>query len=169
MGRLAQIYGAHPLHLVSLLLSFAVAGYAALQLFAADLIGVAVWFVGAAVLHDLVVLPGYLLVDRLVRGGPHPAQPPPRPWANHVRIPLALSALLLLVFLPSILRLSDGFEATTTLSPDGYAWRWLVISAVLFALSGLAYLLSLVTGRLALRGKRSSQQALDDGTDRSHP
>jgi hypothetical protein len=148
MGRLAQIYGAHPLHLVSLLLSFAVAGYAALQLFAADLIGVAVWFLGAAILHDLVVLPGYLLVDRLVRGGPQPAQPSSsRPWTNHVRMPLALSALLLLVFLPSILRLSDGFEATTTLSPDGYAWRWLVISAALFALSGLAFLLSLARAR----------------------
>jgi hypothetical protein len=70
MSRVAQIYGAHPLHLASLLLSFAVAGYAALQLFAADLIGVAVWFLGAAILHDLVVLPGYVLVDRLVRGRP---------------------------------------------------------------------------------------------------
>jgi hypothetical protein len=144
VGRLAQIYGAHPLHLVLLLLSFAVAGYAALQLFAADLVGVAVWFLGAAILHDLLVLPGYLLVDRLVRGGPHPSQQDgARPWVNYVRIPLGLSALLLLVFLPSILRLSDGFEATTTLSADGYAWRWLAISAVLFALSGLAYVVSL--------------------------
>ena len=143
MGRVAQIYGAHPLHLVSLLLSFVVAGYAARQLFAADLVGVAVWFLGAAILHDLVVLPGYVLVDRLVRGGPHPTQPNrTRPWANYVRVPLALSALLLLVFLPSILRLSNGFEATTTLSPDGYAWRWVSVSAGLFALSGLAYVLS---------------------------
>ena len=148
MGRVAQTYGAHPLHLVSLLLSFAVAGYAALQLFATNLVGVAVWFLGAAILHDLLVLPGYLLVDRLVRGGPRPAQPNrARPWANHVRIPLALSALLLLVFLPSILRLSDGFEATTTLSPDGYAWRWLVVSAALFTLSGVAYVLSLGRAR----------------------
>lgn len=150
MGRLAQTYGAHPLHLVSLLLSFAVAGYAALQLFATNLVGVAVWFLGAAILHDLLVLPSYLLVDRLVRGGPHPAPLDARPWANYVRIPLALSALLLLVFLPSILRLSDGFEATTTLSPDGYAWRWLAISAVLFALSGLAYVASLGRARRRL-------------------
>ena len=144
MSRVAQIYGAHPLHLASLLLSFAVAGYAALQLFAADLIGVAVWFLGAAILHDLVVLPGYVLVDRLVRGGLYASQPSgTRPWANYVRVPLALSALLLLVFLPSILRLSNGFESTTTLSPDGYAWRWLSISAVVFALSGLTYVVSL--------------------------
>jgi hypothetical protein len=142
MSRVAQTYGAHPLHLASLLLSFAVAGYAALQLFAADLIGVAVWFLGAAILHDLVVLPGYVLVDRLVRA-PHLTQASgARPWANYVRVPLALSALLLLVFLPSILRLSNGFEATTTLSPDGYAWRWVSVSAGLFALSGLAYVVS---------------------------
>lgn len=140
MRRVAQVYGAHPLHLIALLISFVVAGYAALQLFAADLIGVAVWFLGAAILHDLVVLPAYLLVDRLVRGRANPAQPNgARPWANYVRVPLALSALLLLVFLPSILRLSNGFEATTTLSPDSYAWRWLLVSVVLFAASGLAY------------------------------
>lgn len=141
MRRLGQSYGAHPLHLVSLLVSFAIAGYAAWQLLPTDPIGIGVWFIGAAVLHDFVLLPAYALLDRLVHGrrvdptDPHTV----RPWANYVRVPLALSGLLLLVFLPSILRLVSGFESTTTLSPDSYVWRWLIVSAVLFALSGLAY------------------------------
>ncbi len=142
MRRLAQTYGAHPLHLVSLLVSFAVAGYAAYQVLPSNPVGIAVWFVGAAVLHDLVLIPAYALVDRLLHGRRRERSDPavPRPWANHVRVPLALSALLLAVFLPAILRLSSGYESTTTLPADGYLWRWLVITAVLFALSGLAYL-----------------------------
>ena len=156
MRRLAQTYGAHPLHLVSLLVSFAVAGYAAYQVLPSNPVGIAVWFVGAAVLHDLVLVPAYAAVDRLVQGRRADAGElgPGRPWVNYVRVPLALSGLLLLVFLPAILRRSSGFETTTTLSPDGYVWRWLAVSAVLFALSGLVYLARLRSRSPQTAGRR---------------
>ncbi|CAN5359153.1 hypothetical protein BH24ACT12_BH24ACT12_19380 [soil metagenome] len=149
MRRLSQSYGAHPAHLVSLLASFVVAGYAAFRLLPQGALGVAVWFVGAAIVHDLVLLPAYAAVDRLVHGPrvERPEGPPKRLWANYVRVPLALSGLLLLVYFPAILRLSSGFEPTTTLSSDGYLWRWLAITAVLFALGGLAYVIRQRPGR----------------------
>ncbi len=142
MRRFAQTYGAHPAHLVSLLVSFLVAGYAALQVLPSNPVGIAVWFVGAAVLHDLVLVPAYVAVDRVLHGRrqePAAAGATPRPWVNYVRVPLALSGLLLLVFSPAILRLSGGYETTTTLSADGYLWRWLAITVVLFAVAGAAY------------------------------
>ncbi len=142
MHSFVQTYGAHPLHLVSLLVSFVVAGFATFQLLSSNALSVAVWFVGAAVLHDLVLLPAYAAVDRLVKGRHHDRieRSRPRPWANYVRVPLALSGMLLLMFLPAIFRLVEGYEATTGLSADGYAWRWLAVSAVLFVGAGLAYL-----------------------------
>ncbi|MER6924634.1 hypothetical protein ABT314_37830, partial [Streptomyces spiralis] len=53
-----------PLQLVLLACSFALAGYAGVRLFAGDWFGVALWFVGAALLHDLVLLPLYAAADR---------------------------------------------------------------------------------------------------------
>ncbi|MGJ5949581.1 hypothetical protein [Streptomyces neyagawaensis] len=57
-----------PLQLLLLAGSFALAGYAGVRLLADDWFGVALWFVGAAVVHDLVLLPLYAAADRaLVR------------------------------------------------------------------------------------------------------
>ena len=43
------------LQLLALLASFAVAGYAAIRLLAGNPIGIGAWFVGSAVVHDLVL------------------------------------------------------------------------------------------------------------------
>ncbi len=60
-------YGEGPLHLVLMLGSFALTGYAGVRLLAgAQWPMVVVWFVGAALLHDLVLLPLYALADRAV-------------------------------------------------------------------------------------------------------
>ena len=53
-----------PLQLLLLACSFALAGYAGVRLLAGDWFGVALWFVGAALLHDLVLLPLYAVADR---------------------------------------------------------------------------------------------------------
>ncbi|MEV0371644.1 hypothetical protein AB0I10_17745 [Streptomyces sp. NPDC050636] len=140
--------------------SFALTGYAGLRLLAGEHWPlVVVWFVGAALLHDLVLLPLYALADRAVRRvtagtGRH------RAWTLYVRVPAALSGLLLLVWFPLIAgsagaRSSAGtegtegsagsavrgsaahYEAATGLPGDVFLSRWLLITAGLFALSAL--------------------------------
>ena len=66
----------------------------------------------------------------------------PVPWANYVRVPAAISGLLLLVFFPVVC--GKGEAAYTRVSGttwEGYAVRWLVVSAAIFALSGALYAL----------------------------
>ena len=55
-----------PLQLLLLACSFALAGYAGVRLLADDWLQVALWFVGAALVHDLVLLPLYATLDRAV-------------------------------------------------------------------------------------------------------
>ena len=68
MHRFTRLYGASPLHLAGLLASLVVAGYAAVRLLGARPAAVLLWFVGAAVLHDLVLGPLYLPVYLLCGG-----------------------------------------------------------------------------------------------------
>jgi hypothetical protein len=118
---------------IGLLVSFAIAAYAATKLFArADAASVLTWFVAALLLHDLVVLPLYSAFDALVlrRLGAGAV--------NHVRVPLAIAAVLALVYFPSILRLNaPAYRHATGLSPDVYLGRWLAITGALFAASAL--------------------------------
>jgi hypothetical protein len=158
-------YGADPLHLLALLACFALAGYAAGRVVAAGIwVGFAVWFVGAAVLHDLLLYPLYALADvaaqrlpwrrrahRASRGRPRGSVPWP-PWINYVRVPLGLSGLLLLVWFPLILRRADErYRASVGLDPSPYLGRWLLLTGVLFAGSALAYALRLRRGRAGRR------------------
>jgi hypothetical protein len=140
MGKFVRWYGANPLHLLALLGSFALAGYAAQRLLSDRPIAVAVWFVGAAVGHDLVLLPLYQLADRplhqIWRRTPERTG---APWINYLRFPLAISALLLLVWFPSIFRLSKVYTSTTDLSASPYLGHWLAITGTLFLISATAY------------------------------
>ncbi|MGN5380755.1 hypothetical protein ACQ4WX_37550 [Streptomyces lasalocidi] len=63
MARIVRWYGSGPLHLLVLVASFALTGYAMVRLFAVRPWEVAIWFVGAAILHDLILLPLYSLAD----------------------------------------------------------------------------------------------------------
>ncbi|MGH3094491.1 MAG: hypothetical protein ACRDMV_00650 [Streptosporangiales bacterium] len=152
LRRLLGWYGSGPLHLVALLAAFSLAGYAATRFVPANPAGVAVWFVGAVVGHDLVLLPLYSLADRSVTavlrhrtGGS--LSPRSRRWLNHVRVPAVMSALLFLVFFPLIVRLSPNFSGITGRSTDPYLGRWLLVTGILFAISGVV---------LALRMRRGS-------------
>ncbi|WP_432038399.1 hypothetical protein [Streptomyces cucumeris] len=127
-------YGDSPWHLLALLCSFALTAYAGVRLLDGDWLGILLWIVGAAVLHDLVLLPLYALADRALSA----AQPAPASWINHVRVPAFLSGLLLLVWFPLILgEQKRRYERSTGLSADVFLGRWLLISAALFAASGL--------------------------------
>ena len=64
MRRFLRWYGASPLHLLTLLACFALAGYAAAELLPSNFVGIAVWFIGAVIGHDLLLMPLYTLADR---------------------------------------------------------------------------------------------------------
>ncbi|MER6084318.1 hypothetical protein [Streptomyces sp. NPDC001833] len=137
-----------PLQILLLACSFALAAYAGVRLLSGDWLGVALWVVGAALLHDLVLLPLYALADRAVARGLGAAGR--REWTMYVRVPAALSALLLLVWFPLISGMVAGHYRTATgLSTDGYLARWLLITAVLFGGSAL-----LLARRLRRAAKR---------------
>src|ERR1700761_7560303 len=93
--RFLRWYGAGPLHLLTLLGSFALAGYAAAKLLPYNYVGIPVWFAGAVIGHDLILMPLYTLADQPAaavfrhRSGPLPAVP----WINYLRVPVALSGL----------------------------------------------------------------------------
>jgi hypothetical protein len=103
---------------------------------------IGVFFVGAIVAHDFVLYPVYALADRLLRRPSLGAKDRPGvPWINHVRIPALLSALLVLMFFPIVFGLGAGtYRSATGLDTGPFLGRWLLVTAVLFALSGLLYL-----------------------------
>jgi hypothetical protein len=130
-------YGASPLHLLAHLAAFALAAWALLAIL--DLGGrerIVLWLVAAVLVHDALLWPAYSLLDRLARRGR------PVAWANYVRVPVGISALLALVFFP--VGCGKGERTYTRVSGaawDGYASRWLLASALLFAAAGTLYLL----------------------------
>jgi hypothetical protein len=130
-------YGSSPLHLLAHLAALALAAWALLQ--ALQLGGwerIVVWLVGAIVLHDVLLWPAYTTLDRLARRGARPAD-----GFNYVRVPLGLSALLLLAFFPVICGKGErSYARVSGLEWDGYAERWLIVSALLFLASGALYL-----------------------------
>lgn len=131
-----RVHLGSPFQLLLLACSFALAAYAGVRLLAGDWFGVALWIVGAALLHDLVLLPLYTVADRAVTGGLGAAGR--RGWTLYVRVPSLLSGLLLLVWFPLISGMTaERYRSATGLSPDGFLTRWLLITAVLFGGSAL--------------------------------
>jgi hypothetical protein len=96
---------------------------------------IAIWLVACVIVHDLVVMPLYSGADRAVRrvaGGA----------VNYIRIPAALSLLMLVVFWGTIAERGEpAYTATSGQTFDGHAARWLLVSAALFAGSTVLYLL----------------------------
>ncbi len=152
MSPLRRIYGQGPLHLLAVLAGLALAG-ASLVHFAdsGPVRSLVLWFGGAIVLHDLVLFPAYSLLDRFVSRSASSRgveARPARPAVNYLRIPTVLSAVLFLVYFPLILGLSSHtYRAYTSLDPNVYLGRWLLISGVLFALSALVYAVARIRAR----------------------
>jgi len=149
MRRLLRWYGASPLHLLTMLGCFALAGYAAVMLLKVNALGVTVWFAGAVIGHDLVLLPLYTIADKSARAVFSHRQPdlPAVPWINYLRVPVVLSGILLLIWFPLILRLPRNFQASTTLPTSPYLWHWLAVTGALFLMSAAAYALRLRRAR----------------------
>lgn len=169
--RIAGFYGADPLHLLALLACFALAGYAASRVVAATdprgqkiWVGFVIWFIGAAIVHDFVLYPLYALADVAVqrrRWGRRRPRPyvQRRPWINYLRVPAGLSGLLLLVWFPLILRLSEEtYRNAAGLDLSPYLGRWLLVTGLLFAGSAITYAVRLRSAASARRGPRPRQR-----------
>jgi hypothetical protein len=150
---LKRLYGANPLHLLSLLGGFALVGYVISVLGLNQLWdsrvwwhSIVVWFVGAIVVHDLVLFPLYAVADRSLGAGWRaitgrlPANPPRVPPINYIRVPVVGSGLLFLMFFPGIIGQGKRtYHGATGLTQSPFLDRWLLISAALFGLSAVAY------------------------------
>ena len=171
LARLRGFYGANPLHLLALLGCFALAGWAALHTLSTPAWPVIlVWFVGAVIAHDLVLFPLYALADRAHtagvhglrrRRGHHREHPPRVSAVNYLRIPVLASGLLFLVFFPGIIAQgASTYLAATGQTQAPFLGRWLLLTAIAFALSALAYTTHL---GLAHRKAGSSSSAATAG------
>lgn len=141
-----RLYGAGPGHLVLVTASLVGTVYAGIRLWPLGARHLAEWFGGSVVGHDLVLFPAYAVVDavtvRGLRRNPH--------LVNYVRVPVALSLLLLAVWWPLILGRDPGRLRQTGLGTGGFLARWLIITGVLV-------LASLVTALVShLRRRRSA-------------
>jgi hypothetical protein len=146
-----SLYGSNPLHLLAHIGVFFIAGWSIDQIAGSHkLINWIVWFLGAALLHDLVLLPLYSLVDRGLAGGGNPVARAARRrrWLNYIRVPAVVAGILLLVYFPVILGYSSAnYRNDTGHALAGYTRNWLLITAGLFLASGLVYVLRVMTRR----------------------
>jgi hypothetical protein len=151
-----RLYGGSPLHLLAQLVAVAIAGYAASRVLVEDgpWFALLTWFVGAALGHDLVLLPLYAVADSawqfrpLRRSRPLPAVAGVA-WINHVRVPVGLSLLILLVWWPLVLSHAPGtFTAATGLTTSVYLGRWLAVSGVFLLVSAVIYALRVRRARV---------------------
>lgn len=159
LGRYRDLYGSHPLHLLTMVAGFALAGYL-LAVFKPVTLwnphvwwqSIAVWFAAAIILHDLVLFPVYALADRLLaipfqrrrrrRGEPLV------PALNYIRIPAMGSILTLLVFLPGIIQQGGPtYLAATGQTQAPFLGRWLLLTAVMFGTSAAVYAIRVALAR----------------------
>jgi fumarate reductase subunit D len=150
--RLRSVYGAGPVHLVVVAMALVVTAGAVWVMGVAELWNsstwwqsIVVWFVGAALVHDLIVFPLYAAADRLLGAVTRRARArregdPRVSVINYVRVPLAACALLFVVFFPGILSQgSDTYQAATGQTQEPFLERFLVLSAAISLLSAVAY------------------------------
>ena len=137
-------YGASPLHLAAHLVALALAAFGLAQVLSDGAVPELVaLFLGLVIAHDLIFVPLYSGVDRVLRrvlvrsssSGLFGV-----PVINHVRAPLLISALLLLIYSPLILGLSDTYYfGLSGHHLEHYLGNWSLITATLFLGSGLIF------------------------------
>ncbi|MEV0705466.1 hypothetical protein AB0I53_47190 [Saccharopolyspora sp. NPDC050389] len=164
-------YGASPLHLLVLLVCFAITGYVAFQLWREPLlIRMLVWFAAAIIVHDLVLFPLYALADRsltaAVRTRRAAAERPRVSPLNYIRVPAMGAGLLFLLFLPGIIQQgAPTYLAATGQTQAPFLVRWLVLVLCLFAASALAYAVRVGRDHLRLRRERRPAAASEPEED----
>lgn len=176
LARFRAFYGSTPLHLIGMGFCFALVAYTVITLGISALWdphawwqSIAVWFLGAVALHDLVLFPLYTLADRALRAGVHTfadRQPGGRPRVsplNYIRVPAMAVGLLFLLFLPGILKQGAPSYARATGQNQGpFLSRWLVLTVVICALSALAYAIANVQTRRRPSSTPETESALHE-------
>ena len=138
-----RLYGAGLLHLLALLACFSLVGYAVTYLTVEPALRrVVIWFVAAVIAHDLIAYPLYSLADRVLRATltrlHRPRVGPP--VLNYIRIPALAGALLFVVYFPGIIRQGGGaYYAASGHTQRPFLDRWLLLTAVAFTVSAIAY------------------------------
>jgi hypothetical protein len=159
-----KVYGAHPLHLLTMLSGFALLGYTLVTFTPSQLWNrgtwwqsIAVWFAAAVVGHDLVLFPLYALADRMLPT--RTARNHPKVLLrNHIRVPALGAGLTLLVFLPGIIEQGGPtYEAATGQTQQPFLGRWLLLVAAMFGVSAALY-----AGRLLATRRRARRQGGGD-------
>ncbi|MDG4820865.1 hypothetical protein O7635_03230 [Asanoa sp. WMMD1127] len=135
-----RFYGAGTPHALLLLGCFTLAGWSVFYLWGEPTLWrMALWFIGAAVFHDLILFPLYAAADGLLTRATGTGTATRRAVLNHLRAPALAAALLFLVFLPGILDLGEAtYQAATGQPRISYAVRWVAVSGALFGLSAVA-------------------------------
>ena len=135
MSTFRRLYGDSPRQFLVLAAATAVAGYAATRVLGLPgALRIAMWFLGSAVVWDLVVGPLLALADRGLRAllGRGPGRPNRRAALNHVRVAVLLAGLLLTVFASLVLqRAEPAYTAASGLTADPYLARWLLVAGLL--------------------------------------
>lgn len=156
--RFAAFYGAHPLHLLTMVSGLALLGYILVTFSPATLWNpgtwwqsIAVWFAAAVVAHDLVLFPLYALADRSlsVRTDRQPSDNRRKVFVrNYVRVPALGAGLTLLIFLPGIIEQGGPtYQAATGQTQQPFLGRWLLLTATIFAASAVSYAVRLAVLR----------------------
>jgi len=142
-----RTYGDSPLHLLGQLVAIVITIYAIKQVIgvaSTDRVNLFVWLVAGAVLHDLIFVPVYLLLDMITRMGIRDSHHIDVRLINHIRFPAAISGAMLLTLFPLILGKNEAsFMRAAGEAPPDYVSRWLLITAVVFSVSALTYAIRL--------------------------
>jgi len=162
--RARRLYGAHPLQLLLIVCSFVVVGYALWLLGFSALWNpdtwwqsIAVWFVGAALAHDLLLFPLYAAADRILvvassSRKPRASEQPGPPVINFVRVPLLAVGLISLLFFPGVIRQGAGsYNRATGQTQDPFLLRWVILCSVILLVGLGAYLVARAAGRRSSR------------------
>lgn len=147
MARFRGVYGAGPIHLIAALVSFVIAAYALSRALAntGNPDRIVLWLGGSIVAHDLILFPLYAVLGALAAGLLLRRGQGSRlriAVLNHLRFPVLMSGLLLLVWYPVVAGPAErGFMRTIGLSKEVYLGRWLLLTAALFVGSAVIFAL----------------------------
>jgi hypothetical protein len=137
-----------------MLACFAIAAYALIRIKdQGELAVTVVIFAAALVLHDFIGWPIYTWADRLaqkISGRRASRRRPEVPWINHLRVPVFISGALLIIAFPLIAQMKHSYYAAVSgVSETAYLTHWLLVTAVLFMLSAVLYIIRLGVARRA--------------------
>jgi len=166
VARFSAIYGSHPLHLLTMVSGFALLGYILATFKPDTLWNPGTWW-QSIIAHDLLLFPLYALADRALfarigrRAARDRSSRPKVDVRNYIRVPAAGAGLTLLIFLPGIIEQgAPTYQAATGQTQQPFLGRWLLLTAAMFALSGLSYATRLAAARRRSVNRPGSEEEL---------